>query len=161
MIEAVVQTGSVETVYRRAGCGPAVLLLAARTVGEAAGLFDRLAECCRVYAPVLPDGAAGAGCPGSLELWLRGLIDGLGLTSPAVVARATLAAPLLHFAMADPGRVGRILLLEEGDDAPGAPPRVDALRDSGHPIMLVRLPGPWRAGGPPLPPELLEFLSAC
>jgi hypothetical protein len=139
MIEAVVQTGLVETSYRRAGVGEPVLILAGRTEREAGDwLFGQLAERFRTIAPVLPG-------EGELEAWLRGLIDGLGLDRPAVVAATALGAGLLRFMALDPGRAGRIALFnslpldgvgpthgELDEPVPAVP----------HPFVVVRLPGP-------------------
>jgi pimeloyl-ACP methyl ester carboxylesterase len=114
MIEAVVQAGPFETPYRRAGTGGTVLLLMADD--DPAGrdrLFDQLAGRFRTIAPELPGELAET--PELMAVWLRGLIDGLGLDRPAIVAGPTYAAPLRRFAELDPDRVGRLALVREPD----------------------------------------------
>jgi pimeloyl-ACP methyl ester carboxylesterase len=152
MIEAVVQTGPFETWYRRAGVGGPVLLLIgppAAAVGD--WLFSQLAGRFRTIAPVLPAGLAGAsgtGTPvegGGLEDWLRGLIDGLGLEQPALVAAAERGVGLLRFMALDPERVGRLALVQPaapGDSAPGHVVLDDTAPADAHPVLVMGLPGP-------------------
>lgn len=111
MIEAVVQAGSFETAYRRAGRGGTVLVLLAGEDQELGDwLFDRLGERFRTIAPDLPPDLEAT--PSLLGAWLRALIDGLGLEQPAVVGGIAHAHALLRFAARDPDRVGRLVLLQ-------------------------------------------------
>jgi pimeloyl-ACP methyl ester carboxylesterase len=139
MIEAVVQTGRVETPYRRAGVGEPVLILAGLAEGEAGEwLFGQLAQRFRTIAPVLPAEV-------ELEAWLRGLIDGLGLDQPALVASTAIGAGLLRFVALDPGRAGRLALFQ-------TPPPTGVAATEGElydpvpagplPVVFVGLPGP-------------------
>lgn len=142
-IRAVVQAGSTETRYHRAGSGAPVLLLGA---GGMAGplvlpLFHALAGSFRVIAPEPPDDGGGDGVP--VCRWLRDVIDGLGLTRPSIVAEESLGVASLSFALADPERVDRLVLVRR-DSAPVAPrdgalddPLEDALALSGHPLLLL------------------------
>lgn len=166
MIEAVVQIGGVETLYRRAGRGPRVLVLG-EPVGPSAtvGLFEYLAGHFRTIAPVLGGNmdAGGGGREGSPELWLRGLVDGLGLERPAIIADEASAHVLLRFAIGDPGRVDRIVLVGNrgSETAPGAV-LMDALREGGHPILLLRIPPlPDSEGREEALVRLLAFLKAA
>lgn len=135
MIEAVVQTGAFETSYRRAGTGAPVLLLDGGDPEIGEWLFRSLAARFRVVAPARRDGQAG------FEAWLRGLIDGLGLDQPAVVAAVADGAALLAFAAIDPLRLRRLALVE---GPPGALSRAGALDDAigaaGHPVLVVPVP---------------------
>ncbi|HEY0671215.1 MAG TPA: hypothetical protein VGD27_03055 [Longimicrobiales bacterium] len=74
MIEAVVHAGSVETPYRRAGQGTALILLSPRT--PAALMEDPLLLALvaqfRVIVPALPSGEVDR------DAWLRDIMDGLG-----------------------------------------------------------------------------------
>lgn len=144
MIEAVVQAGSFETPYRRAGCGAPVLLLAAGA-GEADGewLFEQLAGRFRVIAPALPaglgrdDGEAAE----TLGLWLTGLIDGLGLERAAVVDSTDHGPALLRFVALDPYRLDRLALIHGGDRGEAvASELADAIRAARHPVLLAALP---------------------
>ena len=142
MIEAVVQTGAFETPYRRAGRGGPVLLLVGGGAPAGQRLFDDLARRFRTIAPLLPPWLAGDGGPGeSFDEWLRGLIDGLGLQRPALVAEADHGPVLLRFAGLDPDRVERIALVLYG---PSEGPAEQALREAAaaalHPVLVVRIP---------------------
>jgi hypothetical protein len=104
MMEAVIHAGAVETRYRRAGQGPQLLLLTADADAEwVAGVIPLLVARFRVFVPEVP---ADAG-PG----WLRGLIDGLGLDRPALVAGLTLSSLLDRFLETDADRPERIALI--------------------------------------------------
>lgn len=164
MIEAVVQTGEFETTYRRAGLGaPVVLLGRAEGQEPAPWLFDALARRFRAIAPVLPAAARREGAEACLvlESWLRGLIDGLGLEGPAVVADAALGPALLRFDALDPYRLDRVVLLRRAGDPPrggGAPE--DAPDAGPHPVLLCRLPAADDAvGRMVVEAEIMEFLA--
>jgi pimeloyl-ACP methyl ester carboxylesterase len=114
-------------------------------------LFGQLSSRFRTVAPVLPAGSEpgpGAGASGrraDLDDWLRGLIDGLGLERPAVVAGATRGAGLLRFMALDPDRVGRLALVQPTE--PGSMVSGHLLLDDPgppdpHPVLVVAFPGP-------------------
>lgn len=117
VVEALVQTGAVETPYWRAGQGRCVLLLVERGASPPP-LFLGLAASFRVTAPappaafaewVAPEGAQGEG--DAATLWLRGVIDGLGLDRPGLVADHRFGAFVLRFEASDPDRVGRVVVI--------------------------------------------------
>jgi hypothetical protein len=85
MVRAVVQVGATETVYIRAGRGMPLSVVLASSEPERYRLIARFARNGRVVAPVLPAAAM------TVEEWLRGVIDGLGLERPAVVLAPELA----------------------------------------------------------------------
>lgn len=97
-VEAVLQAGDTETLYRRAGDGAPVLLLCTGALAEPLGgrLFERLAAHVRVIAPSLPstEGAAEV-----LATWLDEVTEGLGLVRPSVVIDESLASALLDGAV--------------------------------------------------------------
>ncbi len=113
MIDAVVQAGGWETRYVRAGRGPQVLILTmAGDGGWAHGLLSALASRFRVYLPERP----GLGSDIDIRsedaaVWLRGVIDGLGLDRPVVVADAELQPMLESFTTTDAELVGRVTLI--------------------------------------------------
>jgi hypothetical protein len=128
-VEAVVQVEGEEIRYRRAGRGPAVLLLRRSSPGvistggvssggllEGDSLFRELAETQRVIAPLSPP----PGRRGAMERWLRGIIEGLGLQAPDLVAEASMAPLLSRFVGRSGGAVGRVVFLaeEESGDSP-------------------------------------------
>jgi len=126
IVEAELQVG-VETVrYRRAGTGAPVLLLQVRrpgpagmgkgietdednAVGEdiAGDTFAALARGHRVFQPTTP-------IPRSrdhAERWLRGVVEGLGLVMPDVVADPELAPALARLVRQKGGFVGQVTFL--------------------------------------------------
>lgn len=112
-VEAVLQTGAIETVYHRAGRGPAVILLFAEALADpvAARLFAGLSEHFRVIVPVLPGGVPFAP-------WLRDLIDGLGLDRPGLISEEDLADSSLRFSLEETERVaGFVAVRRHGEPA--------------------------------------------
>jgi pimeloyl-ACP methyl ester carboxylesterase len=161
-IQAVVQVGPVEVAYRRAGAGAPVVLLHDGEHGAAlaAALFDVLATRFRVIAPDAPP-AAAAGV--TLARWLRGLIDGLGLERPSIVAAEEVGVAVLAFAMDDPDRVDRLAILRCAgvDLTRELDPVVDVLFGSGHPLMVLPVDAAWGGTVPAAAAApLVEFLGA-
>lgn len=128
-VEAVVQAGATETRYHRAGCGAPLLLLVPGGAAGALGgpLFALLSARFRVVAPVPPEDEA------EVERWLGEVLDGLGLSRPALVAAGALAAPARAFARADPERVGRVVVCSP--DEPG-----ESAVDDDAGCLVVRAP---------------------
>lgn len=160
MIEAVVQAGSFETAYRRAGRGGTVLLLLAGEDRELADwLFDTLAERFRTIAPDLPPDLEAR--PTFFGAWLRALIDGLGLEQPAVVVGAAHTHALLRFAARDADRVGRLVLLQ--GDARGNTAGTEAAlaaEAARRPVRVVAVPrADDHAGRSVVLARILDFLS--
>ena len=93
--QAVLQAGDTETLYRRAGEGPPVLLLCSGVLAEPRGghLFERLARHARVIAAAVPRGMSAVEV---LETWLGEVTEGLGLVRPTLVIDAALGAGLLE-----------------------------------------------------------------
>lgn len=111
-VEAVVEVDGEEIRYRRAGQGSPVLLLrsGARVgsgTGEVDALFRELASGRRVIEPLTPLPTRR----GAADRWLRGLIEGLGLTAPEVMAEPALAPLLTRFVGRNGGAVGRVVFL--------------------------------------------------
>lgn len=115
-VEAVLQAGDTETLYRRAGDGPPVLLLCTGVLAEPLGgrLFERLAQRARVIAPILPRGGHATEV---LAGWLDEVTEGLGLVRPTVVIDEALAPTLLDGDVAAPARfAGVVVAIAAGDD---------------------------------------------
>ncbi|AKF09324.1 alpha/beta fold hydrolase [Sandaracinus amylolyticus] len=125
----VLQTGTTETRYQRAGRGSPVLLLFTDATADALGarLFERLAAGFRVIAPTLPPGV-------EIASWLRDLIEGLGLIRPAIVADEPFVVASLALSTQEPDRVGAIVVLaraaHDGEDPGMLCVRVDPTRDA-------------------------------
>lgn len=124
-VDAVLQAGDTETLYRRAGAGPSVLILCNGALAEPLGgrLFERLAVRFRVVATALPDGDAGREL---LATWLGDVLEGLGLVQPSLVLDATLADALLGDALAPEAFAGVVAVVGAGPQADATAVRASA-----------------------------------
>jgi hypothetical protein len=119
-MEAVVcHDGTGETRYHRVGEGPQVILLGLDEetgwmTAAAGGLSARF----RLFIPEVPPWAVevGGGNPPGTS-WLRGVIDGLGLDRPGLVAGPRLNGLVRRFRETDGDRLDRVALLREAPDA--------------------------------------------
>jgi hypothetical protein len=111
-VDAVLQAGDTETLYRRAGDGPPVLLLCSGALADPLGsrLFERLAMRARVIAPVMPRGDASD----VMVTWLDEVTEGLGLVRPTVVLDAALAPVLLDGDVVAAERFARVIVAVDG-----------------------------------------------
>jgi len=111
VVEAEIQVGKETVKYRRAGTGAPVLLLQAPFPGPLGrgevDTFVALARESRVFQPMtpIPRGRDHA------ERWLRGIVEGLGLVTPDVVADPELAPSLARLVRQNGGFVGRVTFL--------------------------------------------------
>lgn len=150
-VDAVVVSNGCETHYRRAGSGaPVLLLLTAADCGAEGRLFQHLARYFRVIAPHLDTCGGDTGPALDSSEWLKGVIEGLGLWSPAVVADDGFALRALAFGLSNPGQIGRLALLvrdvqaaatsedRAGEDETYAFEEV--LEGSGRHLLLIRNP---------------------
>jgi hypothetical protein len=124
-VEAEIQGVGEGVRYRRAGTGPAVLLLGLEPSTHHPW-FERLARTRRVHALLsLPPRQRQ-----EAARWLEGVVEGLGLSAPDLYAAAELA-PLLSWMVArNGGALGRVIFLPpvgQGAAAHGADP------SHGHP----------------------------
>jgi hypothetical protein len=150
MREAIVQTGAVETRYRRVGQGPQLLLLATAPEPDwMTRAIEPLAQRFRVFVPEVPAWATEAPWPAASSPagdWLRGLIDGLGLDCPGVVAGSEMTGMLTRFVNTDADRLDRVAVIHHPSASP-AP--------SGDPaVQVFPAPDNERVLG-----ELVAFLS--
>jgi hypothetical protein len=118
VVEAEVQVGAAATRYLRAGRGARVAVVLAHDDATRLRLIERFAACCRVVAPVLPEGAATAWPALAAAHWLRDIVEGLGLERPTVVL-----APALSLLAGELSRgvdhVGDVIITAQ-DDEPDA-----------------------------------------
>lgn len=171
-VSAVIQVGTIETRYQRAGCGSPVILLGSHGVADPtdALLFRALGERFRVIAPERPQVVAGeppfdtAEASVSLSTWLRDMIDGLGLERPSIVADDGFGIAALSFALTDPERMDRLVVVSRDAADPALSTNVfgDDLRQTDHPLLLLRLDPAAEAAGadPALVATVIRFLSA-
>jgi hypothetical protein len=116
VVEAEIRVGGRAVRYLRAGRGSPVLLLGEGGSDAPPGaVFQALAREHRVFRPLGP-------IPRSrdeVEGWLRGLVEGLGLRTPQVVAGGELAPLLARLVCRNGGFVGRVVFLPPGGEADG------------------------------------------
>ncbi|HVK75022.1 MAG TPA: hypothetical protein VM734_16955 [Kofleriaceae bacterium] len=135
-VDAVLQAGDTETLYRRAGDGPAVLLLCTGVLADPLGgwLFERLAPHVRVIAPTL----SGAGDPADVLVeWLDGVTEGLGLIRPSVVIDEALAPALLDGSAAAPDAFAGVVVAVAADGTVAA----NEARWAGRGVLVVAVEG--------------------
>lgn len=169
VVEALVQAGWVETRYVRAGRGLPVLLLSRAGLlrTRESRLFRALAREFRVVAPALaPDGEYGVGGvthPMDTRIWLRDVIEGLGMERPGLVAAASLAPMLASFLETEGERIACAAFVHglDGDDDDAAQPLAGMPEGLEGPRLLVlRMPEDRPAVEDPVAPtELVHFLA--
>ena len=143
---AVVRVGDTVVEYSRAGSGRPVVLLGLPSRSTLRiGLSER-------FKLVVPETTPAP----DLTAWLGSFLDGLGLTQVGVVADG-FALPVVEFALQEPERVNRIVLLSF---QPGERDAVDAAlakRDGqpAHPLCIV----PHGAPSAAVVEEVLQFLQ--
>jgi hypothetical protein len=114
VVEAELQIGHRRIRYLRGGEGSVVLLLRAERDGPGDDRWDtfhQLTARHRVVAPVEPPPSRRD----EAERWLRGVVEGLGLRTPEVIADAELAPILSRFVRRNGGLVGRVVFLPAGE----------------------------------------------
>lgn len=166
VVEALVQAGRVETRYVRAGRGLPVLLLSRAGLLRTAEsrLFRALAREFRVVAPALaPDGEYGVGGvthPMDTRIWLRDVIEGLGMERPGLVAAASLAPMLASFLETEGERIACAAFVH-GDDDDAAQPLAGMPEGLEGPRLLVlRMPEDRPSAEDPVAPaQLVHFLA--
>lgn len=127
-MEAVVATGDFEIRYRRAGRGPAViLLLTGSGPDDDDGILRELAADYCVVQPSTADGPDAAAVEDGR--WLRGLIDGLGLERPLLVVDAGWLAHAKAYARVDPERVRGVVAMDSRRPARAPAPPGEAEND--------------------------------
>ena len=95
---AVVHACGCDTEYLRAGRGPAVVLVTADIDSdEVVRTVKLLATGFRVIAA-----APVVGSMGELHVWLRGFLEGLGLSDPHVILHASVAPRFLTLSVTPP-----------------------------------------------------------
>jgi pimeloyl-ACP methyl ester carboxylesterase len=105
VVHASVLAGATETRYMRTGAGRPVLLLLDDP--EAGGVGSRP----RFRVPVPEAVVATAGGGPAFSAWMRAFLDGLGAPRVSVVARGACAVAALCFALREPERVDRLVLV--------------------------------------------------
>jgi hypothetical protein len=102
---AVVQVGSMETGYRRAGRGQPVLLLTTGAHHAWDEIFTALSKEFRMIQPVEPEALA----PGAVVEWLASIIEGLGLEQPVLLVDEGSAEAAERLVQLHPGLAGAVV----------------------------------------------------
>lgn len=110
---AEVRVGDHVTRYVRRGTGPSVVLVGpdSRANPVWAPLVEHLAPSHRIVVPQLPPSDA------DVASWLRGFIEGIGLTSIVLIAGNGTSAAALDVAMADDLLVRKLVLMPTDADS--------------------------------------------
>jgi hypothetical protein len=123
---AVVQVGSMETGYRRAGRGQPVLLLTTGAHHAWDEIFTALSKEFRMIQPVEP----GVLAPGAVVAWLASIIEGLGLEQPVLLVDEGSAETAQRLARLHPGLAGTVVRVGMDIDAVR-----ETVRASGNPAQ--------------------------
>jgi hypothetical protein len=115
VLRAVLTVGAVETEYLRCGAGRPVLVLSpALAAAIEAGAVPPTLRDVRLIVPMHTSIDALASprdaTQSVLAVWLRGMIDGLGLGGLTVVATPALAAEVRRFAEANPSEAVAVVV---------------------------------------------------
>jgi len=140
VVRAGVVAGGVDTRYLGTGRGAPVLVLTDDPARRAV-LLEHFPRGLRIIAPDLHKGPHEWVAWRDDPAWLASFLDALGLWRVAVVADAALAATSVAMALAAPGRVASLVLLQnglvsEGQDEDGFDAQTGLLT-SGIPLLAV------------------------
>lgn len=126
VVRASLCVGAVVTEYLRAGTGPAVLILepwlaAAVREGAVPGEWRSHRLIVPMHATLEALAApANGGASTAFNAWLRGFIDGLGLSELNVVVTPALEGEVRRFAAEHPDEIARIVTVPPGAHPGGA-----------------------------------------
>ena len=135
---AEVRTANHATRYQRFGAGagtPVVILLPASAEANVwPELFDSLSTQRRVYLPDLPDSSE------CFSPRMRSFLDGVGLFNVTLVAPASFCIPALEFALLDPDRITRLILVPTGaaDETGLTGALSTTVQSKAVPVLVVR-----------------------
>lgn len=139
---AAVRAGANVTEYTRAGAGRPVLLLLQRLGQDPAYPAEILTAIANQFRVISPERI-----PSGTEFgeWLSTFLDGLGLEAISIVTEDEFGVPVFGFALLEPARVHRVVVLSrtspETDATGAAVANPDAAAGS-HPFLIVRYGGP-------------------
>ena len=133
---AQVRSADYTTRYIRIGAGQPVLIIDATMDPSSvwSELIGRLANGRRVILPEVQGGAD------RFVEWLRSFLDGMGLPPMTLIATGALCVPALEFALLEPDRIERLVLVPTGGaEATGlAGEMTPALSGATVAILIVR-----------------------
>lgn len=141
-IRACARIGTVDIPYLRCGSGAPLLLIADDGVMRER-LREALATRFKVFVPELRSRWHGL----ASAVWLRELIECLGVARPHVVVTGPRSVAVLHFAISDPDRIDRVVILWRERFASATPHSADdgavedRLQVAGRPLLMLRADG--------------------
>ena len=136
---AAVRAGTTVTEYARAGSGQPLLLLLTDAV-EADSFAGRVlagvADHFRVIAP------AQIPTKEDFATWLADFLDGLGLIQTSIVTEDRFGVPVLGFALLEPSRVDRLIILSDtAPETENLDGSLAAPAQGARPLLIVRRDG--------------------
>ena len=143
---AEVRVGDHVTRYVRRGSGSPVVVVGANADqnGVWAPLVDALAGNHRLIIPQLPRSEP------DVAGWLRSFIEGIGLSSVALIAGSDARLPAISLAAADDFTVRKLVLVGDGESNIGGGTSSDSEASSSDPLRTLRVPANWQ------PTEVVE-----
>ncbi len=146
------RAGTATTEYTRSGTGPTVVLLAPSGLDHPvwSAITGAATRRLRVIAPDrFPSDQRFAS-------WLRSFLDGLGLARVSLVAEAEIGIRVIGFALAQPERIQRLVVLTDSDEHDTPPGRLaGSLPEYPHPLLFLS----WDRPRVEITERLLEFLA--
>jgi hypothetical protein len=122
------------TRYVRRGSGsPIVILGSAETGGP---LWPELADGLVAHHRVILPEAPSVGP--RFCVWMRGFLDGIGISSVTLVAGGKFCLPALEFTLADGERVSRLVLTGSAEETPINGGLSTEFRDEPCPLLMLR-----------------------
>ena len=139
---AEVRVGDHVTRYVRRGTGSPVVVVGANADrnGVWAPLVDALAGSHRLVIPQLPLSEP------DIASWLRSFIEGIGLSSVALIAGDNAHGPALSLAAGDDFTVRKLVLVEDGESNDGNGTSLDSEASTSDPLRTLRVPTTWQPG---------------
>jgi len=139
---AAVRAGANLTEYTRAGAGRPVLLLLQRDGQDTAYPADILTAISSQFRVIAPERI-----PNGTEFgqWLSTFLDGLGLDAISIVTEDEFGVPVFGFALLEPARVRRVVVLSKTSpetEAAGAAVANPGVPEGSHPFLIIRYGGP-------------------
>ena len=134
------RVGDHVTRYVRRGSGPPVVVVGANADqnGVWAPLVDALAGNYRIIIPQLPRSEP------DVASWLRSFIEGIGLSSVALIAGRDAQLPAISLAAADDFTVRKLVLVGDGESNNSNATSLDSEASMSDPSRTLRVPANWQ-----------------
>jgi hypothetical protein len=139
---AEVRVGDHVTRYVRRGSGSPVVVVGANADqnGVWASLVNALAGNHRLVIPQLPQSES------DVASWLRSFIEGIGLSSVALIAGGDARVPAVSLAAADDFTVRKLVLIADGESHDGNGTSLDSEASMSDPSRTLQVAANWQPG---------------